>query len=285
MHKIALNPSRYSDAFTADLFEFGIASVPSTKREVAAWLSRQKGSSQQQTNAAHKLGAKIEDCCPDNRCQSPSCPACAFAGRKLFVEMAAGFLTSQQTPIYRFSIIPHDGTIQPGGLNAADHVRSIRRNKDRLAKAGLPCFLGAWDWSLNEHVQGRYSPHWQAHIYGFAPSNDPEPLRKELRKLFLATDACPRPIAIKKWDGETTALRYAMKGNFYRRIGADEGTRFDGNGGIRECRETDKQPLKKVEKLELLLFLDEIGFQGRFFLRKIQFSNLSGRGPIFVLRP
>jgi hypothetical protein len=110
-------------------------------------------------------------------------------------------------------------------------------------------------------------------------------MRRDLLKLFLASDSCPRPIAIKKWDGETTALRYAVKGNFFRRIGTDDGARFDGIGGTRECRATDKQPLTKKQRLELLLFLDQIGFQGRLFLRKIQFANLSDRGPTFILRP
>jgi hypothetical protein len=88
-----------------------------------------------------------------------------------------------------------------------------------------------------------------------------------------------------EWDGETAALRYPFKPKFDRRIGTDNGKRFDKRTGkFRKCRDTDDQPLKSKDKLELILHLDTIGIAGRLFLKNVQFMNLKGTGPTFVDR-
>lgn len=93
----------------------------------------------------------------------------------------------------------------------------------------------------------------------------------------------PRPIKVVRWDGRSEALRYTLKANFERRIGRDHGQRFSKTKGTsRTCRVTEKQRLRSREKRELLLHLDQIGLQGRLFLRCAQFLNM--RAPEIVLR-
>jgi hypothetical protein len=76
-----------------------------------------------------------------------------------------------------------------------------------------------------------------------------------------------------------------LKSDFRRRIGTDEGERFGKDGtGKRECRATDKQPLRSSQKHELLLHLDEIGLQGRFLMKWLQFVHLGGSGWTIVDR-
>ena len=75
------------------------------------------------------------------------------------------------------------------------------------------------------------------------------------------------------------------KSKFFRRIGSDEGQRFNKtNGKDRSCRATDKQPLRSSQRRELLLHLDQIGLQGRLVLRWLQIVNLGTAGSAVVER-
>jgi hypothetical protein len=108
-------------------------------------------------------------------------------------------------------------------------------------------------------------------------------LKRKLRKQFPTTDAIPRPVTVKVWDGRNAALRYAVKDIFWRRIGSDDGKRFDKRTGTeRSCRATDKQPLRSSQRCELLLHLDDVGLQGRLLSRQAQFLHLGKYGPAIV---
>jgi hypothetical protein len=52
--------------------------------------------------------------------------------------------------------VPADGMVMPGQLSVPQHVRNRRRWKERLGRARVQWFLGATDWSFNEHAQDRY---------------------------------------------------------------------------------------------------------------------------------
>jgi hypothetical protein len=161
--------------------------------------------------------------------------------------------------------------------------RFIRRTKEKLGRAHDGIFIGAVDWSFNEHKQQKHLPHWCQHVHGVTVTNDSKALKRALKKKFPATHTIPRTIKVQEWDGETAALRYPMKPDFERRISTDTGKRFNKKTGKhRKCRDTDHQPLKSKQKLQLLLHLDTIGIAGRLFLKKLQFKNLKGTGPTFV---
>jgi hypothetical protein len=105
-----------------------------------------------------------------------------------------------------------------------------------------------------------------------------------LKKHFPKSRDVRKPVYVTKWDGDPEALRYLMKQPTKRRI-SFVGKRFDKKSGKhRKCRDTDKQPLRSRDRLELLLHLDDIGIAGRLFLKGVQFINLKGKGPTFVDR-
>ncbi len=90
---------------------------------------------------------------------------------------------------------------------------------------------------------------------------------------------------VQPWDGKKQAVRYMVKPEFWRRIGTDDGERFDkASGEQRSCRATDKQPLPSSRRRELLLHLDQIGLQGRLVMRWLQIVNLAGAGSAVVER-
>lgn len=165
------------------------------------------------------------------------------------------------------------------------HDRFVRRNKDKLGRAHDGVFIGGIDWSFNEHKQQKHLPHWCLHVHGITVTNDVKALKKNLKKAFPPSPEIPRPVKVQEWDGEPAALRYAFKPEFERRISTEDGKRFDKKTGEnRKCRDTDSQPLKSKDKLELLLHLDSIGIAGRLFLKNVQFMNLNDTGPTFVDR-
>jgi hypothetical protein len=182
------------------------------------------------------------------------------------------------------TIAPFDGIAQPGRLSPAEHERLARRCRERLDAAGVEWFVGASDWSFNQHKNGLYQPHWLEHFHGFTATTDRKALKRALLKQFPATLAILRPVKVRPWDGKTRAIRYMVKPDFHRRIGVEAVLRGHGSTE-RVCRNTDKQPLRVSEKRELAPFLVKVGFQGRLFLKHVQFTHLKGDGPTLLHRP
>jgi hypothetical protein len=193
--------------------------------------------------------------------------------------------TQAGNTIVCLSVVPADGIVAPGQLSPAQHQRNVRRWKEALGRAGVTRFIGGSDWSFNEHEDGRYQPHWAHHFYGFTATTDPDDLKKRLQAQFPKTDAIPRPVKVQEWDGKKKAIRYMAKSEFFRRIGSDDGQRFNkATGKKRSCHATDKQPLRSSQKRELLLHLDQIGLQGRLILRWVQILHLGVAGSAVVER-
>jgi hypothetical protein len=225
------------------------------------------------------LADKLEGCKRKARCKSPACPECAYAAEQWLTSVIKKYLDKC------LSIVPPDGIINPGQLSAAQHQRNVRRWKEALGRAGATWFIGASDWSFNEHQDNRYQAHWAHHFYGFTATTDPDDLKKRLQAQFPKTDVIPRPVKVQEWDGKKKPIRYMLKSEFFRRIGSDEGQRFNkASGKDRSCRATDKQPLRSSQKREFLLHLDQIGFQGRLMLRWLQIVHLGVAGSAVVER-
>jgi hypothetical protein len=282
----SFNPARFTDLVDEALYARDWGPGLGLKRErkdLIDWL-RKKANGKQ---AAIELADKLEGCKPNTRCKSAACPECSHAARQLVTEVARRFLSDQPSSdtIVRVSIVPADGTTKPGTLTKDQHARNVRRWKAALGRAGVTWFIGGSDWSFNEHDKNRYQPHWSHHMYGFSATTDPEQLKKTFQRQFPKTDAIPRPVKVKVWDGKKRPIRYMAKSKFWRRIGTDDGERFDKtNGEKRSCRATDKQPLPSSRRRELLLHLDQIGLQGRLTLRWVQILHLGVAGPAVVER-
>jgi hypothetical protein len=273
------NPAQFSNALTEDWYAkgWGGQALNAKQAKLVAWL-RKKHSTDK---AAMDLAARLEGCKIDQRCLSAACIMCSRAAQTFTTKVITKFLANHpdRKKIVCVTIVPADGEIAKGKLSADQHARNIRRWKEGLGRGGVTWFVGATDLSYNEHIDGRYPATWQHHFYGFTVTDDPNELKKKLKKQFRATDAIPRPVKVTVWDGDETAIEYMMKTEYWRRIGTDDGQRFEKDStDKRECRATDKQPLKAAQRHELLIHLDEIGIQGRLLMRWRQFVNVGGLG-------
>jgi hypothetical protein len=165
----------------------------------------------------------------------------------------------------------------------SNHERFIRRTKDKIGRAGIRTLIGAVDWSFNE-IKGKNRKRWSRHIHGVIPERGTEADLEALKNQFPESRDVRKPVYVVPWDGEPKALRYLVKQPTKRRI-SFMGKRFDkASGKHRKCRDTDKQPLRSRDRLELLLHLDDIGIAGRLFLKGVQFINRRDKGPTFVDR-
>jgi hypothetical protein len=165
----------------------------------------------------------------------------------------------------------------------SNNDRFIRRTKEKIGRAGIPILIGAIDLSFNE-VKGKSRKRWSRHVHGVIPERAAEDKLKVLKQKFPKCRDVRKPVRIAPWDGDPTALRYLVKPPTKRRISV-MGTRFDKTSGEhRKCRDTDNQPLRWRDRLELLLHLDDIGVAGRLVLKGVQFINLKNMGPTFVDR-
>jgi hypothetical protein len=277
------NPSKFADMLDENFY----ASDPkgeglkSERVKLVKWL-RKKGKNSQ---SCLSLANKLADCRSNHRCQSAACPECASAGQRLVTRVVRRFLKkpARDGTIVCVSVVPADGVIKPRKLSPADHQRAVRRWKDKLCKAGVTWFVGAIDISFNESRSARYRPFWSIHFFGLTVTDDRKKLKRELRKHFPSTDSIPVPVKVTKWDGDPKALGYILKPNFWRRIGTDDAQRHDmATGGTRSCRATDKQRLPSRRKRELLVYLDDIGMQGRFVMGHLQIKYLTATGPTLV---
>lgn len=280
------NPAKFADMLDKGNYATGPKGdkLKSEREKLVVWL-RKKGKGKQ---ACIDLADKLDRCKPKHRCQSPACPKCAAAAQRLVAKVTRRFLKEQDgdgTKVVCVTIIPADGMVEPGGLDAAEHGCAIRRWKEKLAKGGVEAFVGATDVSFNEDKQSRHEPMWSQHIYGITVTKRLGRLKRKLKKQFPKTDEIRRPVKVAKWDGDKKALRYILKPNFWRRIETDNGQRHDKKTGTkRSCRDTDTQPLKSKQKRELLVYLDRVGMQGRLLMRWCQLLNAKSTGPTIVLR-
>jgi hypothetical protein len=166
----------------------------------------------------------------------------------------------------------------------SNHARFIRRTKDKIGRAGIRTLIGAVEWSFNE-LKGENRKRWSRHLHGVIPEGVADATLKALRRQFPKSRDVRKPVRLEQWDGNPTALRYLVKRTNRRRRISFMGMRFDKKlGKNRQYRDTDKQPLRSRERLELLLHLDDIGIAGRLVLKGVQFINLTGKGPTFVDR-
>jgi hypothetical protein len=281
----SFNPARFVDLIKEDDYRVWTSGVALRKErsELIDWL-RKKYKNKQPCQA---LAEKLDACKRNARCKSPACPECSTAAQDLVTQVTRKFLKekAKTATIVCVSIVPADGITNPGQLSLAQHHRNIRRWKEGLGRAGVTWFVGGSDWSFNEHDEDRYPRHISHHFYGFTTTPDTDDLKKRLQAQFPKTDAIPRPVKVQEWDGKKRPIRYMAKSKFFRRIGSDEGQRFNkANGKNRSCRATDKQPLRSSQRRELLMHLDQIGLRGRLMLRWLQILHLGTAGSAVVER-
>ncbi len=213
------------------------------------------------------LAHRLESCEPDQRCLSGACPECGRLLQRWFVRRSKKFIAKQisrpKHELVAVSVVPFDFLVRPGYLSALNMRNFIRREKVKLKNAGVDVALGAIDFSFNEDYEQKYLPFWSPHFYLITSTDHRKTLSKKLCKLFSKTKEIPHPVQIKSFENIARRRSYALKMDFRRRIGYSEIKKIEEK--IRKCRNTSRDKLRAVERLELLIYLDRIGFADRVF--------------------
>jgi hypothetical protein len=201
---------------------------------------------------------RLESCEPEQRCLSGACPECGRLFQRWFVRRSKKFIATHiDRPghdLVAISLVPSDLLIRPGYLSALNIRNFIRRAKLKLKKAGVDVALGGMDFSFNEDQKQKYLPFWCPHFYLITSTKHKKTLSKELCKLFPPKQKkIPRPLKITSFKNKAFRRSYALKMNFKRRIG------YNDIKKTRKCRNASGDRLRATERLELFIYLDQIG--------------------------
>jgi hypothetical protein len=219
--------------------------------------------------AALTLADRLESCEPKHRCLSGACPECGRLLQRWFVrrskKLIAEHIDKQEHELVAISIVPYDPIVQPGQLHTIDIVNLQRRLKYALEAVGIGVALGGIDFSFNQDREEKYQPFWSAHFYLITSAENKTTLRKKLLRIYLKSDEVPRPVYFPSFRNKAYRRSYVLKMNFGRRIGYIEFK--NQNGKIRRCRNTSSDRLRATERLELFIYLDQIGLADRVIFR------------------
>ncbi len=219
------------------------------------------------------ISDRLELCEKNNRCCSGACPECGRLLQRWFVRKSRYLIrdvldtTGQQ--LVAITIIPAKPIIRPGKLHTLEVGNLLRRLQYALDKAGIDIAMGAIDFSFNEDKDGKYKPFWSAHVYIITSIANEARVKKILKKLFPSKQRIPRPIKISAFNNSRRRRSYAFKIQFKRRVGVDT-FKTKKDGMTRKCRNTSRQRLRAVERLELFMYLDQIGLAERFIFRSVK---------------
>jgi hypothetical protein len=219
------------------------------------------------------IADRLELCDRDNRCCSGACPECGRLLQRSFVRKSKRLICEaidkDGHSLVAISIIPAKAIIRPGNLHTLDIGNLRRRLGYALAKAGIEVAIGAIDFSFNEDKDGKYEQFWCVHYYVITSVANKSRVRKLLKPLFASDRRIPRPVKISAFDNSSRRRSYAFKIHFKRRIGVDA-IKKEKDGTVRKCRNTSGQRLRAAERLELFMYMDQIGFAERFIFRGVK---------------
>jgi len=214
---------------------------------------------------------RLEACCPNDRCLSGACPECGRLLQRAWVRETRKLISSLEaegTELAALSLVLPNSAVAQGALKFFDAKNMQRRLKSRLDYAGVDIAIGGIDFSFNEDEDGKYAGFWCPHVYIITTTEDRHRLAARLNG-FEPSPEIPHPTKVSPFKNTARRRSYAMKMHFVRRIGYDD-QRVQRNGKIRHFRNTRSDKLRVVERLELLLFLDQIGFADRAIFRFVK---------------
>jgi hypothetical protein len=215
------------------------------------------------------LADQLGTCEPGQRCLSGACPECGRLFQRWFVRRSGKFIAKHimrdENELIAVSIIPRDAVRQPGKLHTADIVNLQRRLKYALDKTHINIALGAIDFSFNEDREGEYETFWCPHFYLITSSGEKSSLGDQLRTIYPSGSEIPKPVFISSFKNIAKRRSYALKMKYNRRIGYNQLKKT--NEYFRECRNSSCDELRAAERLELFIFLDQIGLADRVIFR------------------
>jgi hypothetical protein len=178
----------------------------------------------------------------------------------------AEHIIQDKEELIAISIVPRDAVRRPGQLHAVDIVNLQRRLKYALDKTRINVGIGAIDFSFDEDRKGRYQAFWCPHFYLITSTSKKNKLGDRLRKIYPRTTAIPKPVFISSFRNVSERRSYALKMKFTRRIGYHQVKNW--NDKRRKCRNASGDRLRASERLELFIYLDQIGLADRVIFRR-----------------
>jgi hypothetical protein len=214
---------------------------------------------------AKDVADRQEACEATGRCLSGACPECGRLLQRWFVRQLKTFIASNISKVdehpVALNIVPATAIVRLGKLASFSSANLQRRLKHALAKAGIGPALGGIDFSFNEDDNEQYQPFWSPHIY-LITSEISSTQTSILRTIFERRKEIPKPILITPFTNKAHRRSYALKMMFTRRIGYED-TKVGKDGTYRKCRNTCDDRLRADERLELYMYLDQIGLAER----------------------
>lgn len=204
------------------------------------------------------------------RCLHPACLRCTSALQRLFVRVTRRLTASDtQEAWMAVSVI-----LPTCNLTAAfDLLEEGRRYAAVLHEAGITRGIFGLDASWNEDRRDRlpeaerFDPHVSVHLWGLAPAVEAVLAKAVLKKLVPRTEAVPRPVHVKPWDGGLGAIAYALKPEFQGRHTIEK----NGPRG-RPVRDTRYRNLTVPQQIQAVRALDRAGLTGRIMLLGYRFE-------------
>ncbi|TXN73692.1 hypothetical protein [Methylobacterium sp. WL6] len=206
-----------------------------------------------------------------DRCLHPVCPRCAHAVQRLLVRTVSRFTASRPAEVWKIIsiILP---PLDP--IGETDFRAEGLRYAAMLREVGITIGVFGLDWSSNEdHRQSlpeteRFAAYTCVHLFGFAPAAQLEAAETRLKKLVPPTDAVPRPVHVKAWDGGLAAIGYALKQEFQRRQTILE----DDPRRDKPVRDTRDRDLTVDQQIQAVRALTRAGQTGRIVLLGLRFK-------------
>ena len=220
---------------------------------------------------AARLADQLQECSCKHRCFSGACPECGGLLQRAWVRQSGPLLQSilgKGEELAALSLVLPNSVISQGDLKSFDIRNMQRRLKSRLDDAEINVAIGAIDFSFNEDEHDRYPGFWCPHAYVIAATENRHRLAARLNG-FIPSPEIPHPTKVIPFKNTADRRSYAMKIYFARRIGYND-QRTQNNGKIRYFRNTRSDRLRAPERLELLLFLDKIGFADRAIFQLVK---------------
>lgn len=203
------------------------------------------------------LAGRIDKCEAGTRCMSGACAACRRAWQRWSVEALSDFLGEHSSILCP---VHSRGLVIPGNLGLTV-LRSLSDAViDVFSAAKIEVAVLGLDVSFNEHEQNLSPTHWCLHLRAHVPGKISSSAIQKLRRSLPRTLLISRPLTITNWDGDLAAVAYSAKATFGRR------QTYTQVRPHRACQNTRGRPLRGTERVELAIFLDQIGLRRRLIL-------------------
>jgi hypothetical protein len=237
-------------------------------------LNRLQHSAKHHQSIAH-LALILSRCDSRHSCDSGVCPRCNHSYQRQFTSAVSRFTTAQPDhEYYAISIILPASYIPAGQLRRFDLTKYKRSLRHYLGKAGCGLLFGVIEFDFIEHSTVRYPAGWLPHLHGLVAAFDLKALKGRFKAAIACTEAVPRPVKLKEWDGQKKWLRYCSKISLKRRVGFDALHRYHKQTGkMRLCRGTKTRKLRSKELRELARCQHRLPLTNRLFAYRVQWRT------------